>query len=540
MDTKFQLRMPVLFAAACLLKLGLLVASYLTGELWITGAALPMLVMVAYVLIGLNYRSSDVSDEKFADSCYYLGFIFTIASIIASLIDLPNIQNDMLTIATRFGVAMFSTILGLGVRVWLVSFRANLEDALRNNEQSAVEASRRLTDEYARAFHALVHFRGEVMMATTEAVKTVRDSFEEVAKENGERMKLHFEELSEHNKRHFEELAGRINYAFIENIRELKSSSMGLQRVVEKYAKETDQTLAQLNQNMGTFTGNLMSRLESVSFPDDLFSQKLAGPIDDLNGSAGEASAGLRAVARDVNAAAKSVERSVGKINAQSESISVVLDSVATIAQDQARLAELVKNSHDLALKQSQYHDLSMTKLAQQQQSVSERLDNQITNLNVMSKSASSMTEAVGTLVEKIGAGQLATENMSQLVERSHNDQQALIGALKVTMESLPLLIKETRAQSDTLVQEMNRLREDSMSTHTRMHEAFEREQGSLTKSLDAFLARESRAEAHSRYLAGQATPATPGATLGEVVNNTLQSVEPGTSRPVVETSVAP
>ncbi|MCQ4260976.1 MULTISPECIES: hypothetical protein [Pseudomonadaceae] len=484
MNSQKQIKLPALFAVACAAKILCLIISFVIGDLWITGVLLPITVMVAYLVIGGKYRTSDVSDEKFADSCYYLGFIFTVASIIASLIDLPNIQGDMLTIAARFGAAMITTIVGLTVRVVLVSFRPNMDDALRNNEQSAIDASRRLTDEYSRALMALVHFRGEVLEATTEAVKSVRDSFEEIAKHNAAQMDAHYVELSERNKAHFEDLSNRINYAFIENVREIKKSSMSLGLVVEKYARETGASLGKLNQNVEDFTNNVVAKLDSVAFPDDLFSQKLAGPIDELRGSTEQVTAGVRAVTKDVNSAAKSVERSVSKINTQSESISTVLESAALIAQEQSRMVELASSTHAMTLAQAEHHNQALERLAQQQDRVNERLDAQITSLNVMSKSAKDMSGSVATLVEQISQGQQATVNLSQTVERSHADQQSLINAIKVTMESLPMLVKESRTLSEALVGEMRFFQDESIKNQEQITAALERFEAASSKAL--------------------------------------------------------
>ncbi|HBO4518639.1 TPA: hypothetical protein L4U64_005188, partial [Pseudomonas aeruginosa] len=117
-----------LFVLTCVLKVGSSFLGWYLHEPWIFGLLLPLLFMAAYMLIGYRLRDSDISAEKFADSCYYLGFIFTIASIIFSLFDLPNIGTDLTIIAVRFGAAMVSTVLGLAVRVTLVSFRPSTED----------------------------------------------------------------------------------------------------------------------------------------------------------------------------------------------------------------------------------------------------------------------------------------------------------------------------------------------------------------------------------------------------------------------------
>ncbi|WP_312125770.1 hypothetical protein [Pseudomonas sp.] len=499
-ETDFQVKLPVLFATACAAKIACLITSFILGELLFSGFIVPITIMLAYVVIGGKYKTSDVSDEKFADSCYYLGFIFTIASIIVCLIDLPNIQNDMITIATRFGVAMISTIVGLTVRVILVSFRPNMEDALRNHEQSAVDASRRLTDEYARAFHALVHFRGEVIEATTESVKVVRESFDEMAKESAARMDAHAKELSEQMGTHFKELSERINYAFIENIRELKKSSMSLNLVVDKYAKETSGSLMRLDQNMGEFTKTVISRLEAVSFPDDLFSQKLNKPIDELTNSAGDVGQVMRVVTRDINGAAKAVEKSISKINEQSEAMSSSIELVRSIAEEQTRLVELIRTSHELAQKQSAHHDAGIERLSGQQQTVNERLDQQITNLNVMSKSASQMTEAVTSLVSQITQGQHVTATLLNTVEKSHVDQQALLNGLKVTLEALPMLVHDSRAQSETVgAQIREALQSNTTSTHI-MKQALEHNEQSISRALEMV----SSAGDHTQLLASK------------------------------------
>ncbi len=484
-EADFQIKLPVLFATACVTKIVCLVASYLFNELLITGFIAPITIMLAYVVIGGKYKTSDVSDEKFADSCYYLGFIFTVASIIVCLIDLPNIKNDMITIATRFGVAMISTIVGLTVRVILVSFRPNMEDALRNHEQSAVDASRRLTDEYARAFQALLHFRGEVLTATTESVKSVRESFDEMAKESATRMDVHAKELSEQMAIHFKELSERINYAFIENIRELKKSSMSLNLVVEKYARETGESLVRFDTSIGDFTKSVNARLEAVAFPDDLFAQKLNAPLNELNNSADDVGQAMRIVTRDINGAAKAVEKSISKINEQSEAMHSSMELVRSIAEEQTRLVGLISASHEMALKQSSQSDAAITRLSAQQQTVNERLGQQITNLNVMAKSANQMSESVSALVTQISQGQQATSKLLSTAEKTHDDQQTLLNSLKATLESLPTWVNDSRAQSETLgAQIREALQSNTTSAHI-MKAALEQNEQSFVGALE-------------------------------------------------------
>ena len=121
MKSIFDIRLQKLFLVTLILKIGSSFLGWYLQLQWSLGFTVPLLIMSAYIFLGYHRRDNDVTDEKFADTCYYLGFIFTITSIIFSLFDLPNIGTKIQDIAVRFGAAMVSTVLGLGVRVYLVS-----------------------------------------------------------------------------------------------------------------------------------------------------------------------------------------------------------------------------------------------------------------------------------------------------------------------------------------------------------------------------------------------------------------------------------
>src|SRR5262249_586812 len=166
---------------------------------WSLGFALPLALMLLYIVVGLKRRRDDVTDEKFADSCYYLGFIFTITSIIFALFDLPSIGTRIESIAVRFGAAMVSTVLGLGVRVYLVSFERDAGDALREAEDAGVEASRRFREQLAISFERLRDFESEVDLAAKASIERVNLQVESLGRDHSQRMAGHFAELSARN-----------------------------------------------------------------------------------------------------------------------------------------------------------------------------------------------------------------------------------------------------------------------------------------------------------------------------------------------------
>ena len=102
-------------------------------------------IRVFLTFFQLQLQSSRMNTHYFlhlsADSCYYLGFIFTITSITIALTELPYLQERLADIATRFGVAMFTTVLGLAVRVVIVNFRPDVEDAARTVPDSLMDTA---------------------------------------------------------------------------------------------------------------------------------------------------------------------------------------------------------------------------------------------------------------------------------------------------------------------------------------------------------------------------------------------------------------
>lgn len=103
-----------------------------TSSTWIFGFWLPIAVMVLYIIFGYVRTLHSSLDERlnYGDSCYYLGFLFTIASIILSLYIIGVTEDEFSApdLAIRFAAAMVTTLLGMSIRVCLVTFAKKKSD----------------------------------------------------------------------------------------------------------------------------------------------------------------------------------------------------------------------------------------------------------------------------------------------------------------------------------------------------------------------------------------------------------------------------
>lgn len=83
-----------------------------------------IIIMLIYFFLTLyiNTTNRQISMEQLANSNYYLGFMFTLMSILVSLIGIVSNTYDIDNIVNNFGIALITTIVGLLARIYLASF----------------------------------------------------------------------------------------------------------------------------------------------------------------------------------------------------------------------------------------------------------------------------------------------------------------------------------------------------------------------------------------------------------------------------------
>lgn len=135
--------------------ISIVAASYFENLLFNIGV--PLGVMFYYIYAIRQAETEVLSLEQQADSVYYMGFIFTLVAMTASLVVLAN--NDSLkfnTIVANFGLALSTTILGLTVRIiWLQMNSQDLEDADALLRDKLIKMSQKLYDNNERIVSAM-------------------------------------------------------------------------------------------------------------------------------------------------------------------------------------------------------------------------------------------------------------------------------------------------------------------------------------------------------------------------------------------------
>ena len=91
--------------------------------------------MLSYFISGnILVKNSQISKEQFADSNYYLGFLFTLVSLSSSLIWIVLEQSYLDDLIGNFGIALLTTVFGLFIRVYIINFVPNTNTNIDNFE----------------------------------------------------------------------------------------------------------------------------------------------------------------------------------------------------------------------------------------------------------------------------------------------------------------------------------------------------------------------------------------------------------------------
>ena len=133
-------------------------------------------VMLMYFFITLYLNSTDkqISIEQLADSNYYLGFMFTLMSILVSFVGTVSNSHDIDNIINNFGISLITTLIGLLARIYLANFIPTSESNKENIEKSISDKMHKMNEllldnmQKNKVFSQMIDVRMTIMVETTE------------------------------------------------------------------------------------------------------------------------------------------------------------------------------------------------------------------------------------------------------------------------------------------------------------------------------------------------------------------------------------
>lgn len=268
--------------------------------------------------------------DQAADNSYYLGLLYTLTSLGVALFRFSTAEDAADAILRNFGIAIATTIVGLGLRVFLSQFREDPDDLEYEAKTALAESVRGLRGELDRSLAEMQNFA----VGAKQALQEVSEAT---------------------NKSTLETLAttvGRFETAADDMAKKFEATGVSF----ESRASVFDSSLDRL----ATVVESLSDRIGSVRADSDLFQQGLQPVFDGLNESVirftrtfdaeqQHLSNGLTALSRLGDSLA-GLDQSTGAIASSSERLSEAAASIQDGATSFERLDQASRSAADAAL----------------------------------------------------------------------------------------------------------------------------------------------------------------------------------------------
>ena len=230
-------------------------------------AATAVALMLAYGGLAYQMPKVQMRIDRLGDNFYYLGFICTLASLSAALIQLRE-GTSVDALLGSFGIALFTTIVGVSGRVIFVQMRGELDDVEERVRRDLLLASADLRAQLSLSLTEFETFH----TAVTQAAAHVREQSPELASNAVDRIA-----------RVAAQAARRIDEAFGAE----ESRAQALQDAMSKISNTAGETTQKLAGEMDRFVQQEESRAQALQDAMSKISntagettQKLAGEMD--------------------------------------------------------------------------------------------------------------------------------------------------------------------------------------------------------------------------------------------------------------------
>jgi len=131
--------------------------------------------MFVYGLIAYRLPLVSLRPDRLGDNLYYLGFIFTLASLSAALLQLRS-GSGFEELLGNFGIALVTTVAGVAGRVLFAQMRGEIDEVEERVRRDLMAASADLRSQLIGSLREFETFQKGVLQAATEAIQKVTEA----------------------------------------------------------------------------------------------------------------------------------------------------------------------------------------------------------------------------------------------------------------------------------------------------------------------------------------------------------------------------
>jgi hypothetical protein len=221
--------------------------------------------IVAYALFGrlvAKYKS-----QEFVDTIYYLGFVFTLIALgIALLKYKDNVDIATTTvIITQNGVALFTTIVGLVLRVLFTDIKKEEKPV---DDEELKKSMRQLVNELNSLSKGIKENGSKVVEQTEELSSAIKESSTSI-EEAGQIVALSVQTI--------------VNDLQKDLADNLKGITGALTKETERHVEEHKELIKQTAGQLKSGIEDLVGRISSLDIPPDIVSSKIEPALSNAN-----------------------------------------------------------------------------------------------------------------------------------------------------------------------------------------------------------------------------------------------------------------
>lgn len=322
---------------------------------WIALGA--VLLMLIYALVVGWSGTGRVRADQAGDNCYYLGLIYTLASL-SYAIGTFDPNDTASTIVQGFGIALATTIFGLILRVFFSQGRPDLENTEEQARLELTEASSRLKTELVQVVGQMNDFSFRLQQSLRETHAAAADSMEAFTTTSVDGLKSVVDTANEAIRGEANDFAARAkkyDASFAKLLTNIEAHSESLDGIAMAHDKLRE--AAEVTQGAVAQTNSALEGLMDTA-------KETKGAIADVR----ESSNITRQSAENMSQAISEVEKGLRLITSETEKQleSLRLGPGETVVASLAALNEATSTlSTELAKISSAHHDLT-TDLSEQ------------------------------------------------------------------------------------------------------------------------------------------------------------------------------
>ncbi|HEU4682886.1 MAG TPA: hypothetical protein VFS39_00100 [Nitrospira sp.] len=234
----------------------------------------PMLSMA--VLIGLlvlyagyGYSLRKKSVVQFADSLYYMGFLWALFALIAAFVVWPAPKLTTDAVLRTFGYALITTFCGMMLRLVTIQFHETLPDRLVQAEETIDRRVAALIQQVNDATAAITSFKERAADELGESLRDLVQALTEIRDTMGEQQLAMAAAMSERVESALKEVLGRLSAVHVPQdvltaeVGKLVAMLGKKGQELEKAAQGLEHSLMQTGETVKSF-GQSLSRSEGV------------------------------------------------------------------------------------------------------------------------------------------------------------------------------------------------------------------------------------------------------------------------------------